>query len=47
MRVQIKEVLLKELPDEEVKPFDASSIPADAKKVEKAATRKKAAADKK
>lgn len=35
MRVQFKEVLLKELPDEPVAPFAATDVPADAKKLEK------------
>jgi hypothetical protein len=47
MRVQFKEVLLKELPDEEVAPFDAAAIPADAKKLNKPVPRPKPAADKK
>ncbi|MBA4018419.1 MAG: heme-binding protein [Pirellula sp.] len=40
MRVQVKEVLLKDLPDTAVAAFDASMIPADAKKIGKPAPKK-------
>ncbi|MGC3966039.1 MAG: DUF1080 domain-containing protein [Pirellulales bacterium] len=46
MRVQVKEVLLKVLPDAPVAQFDAAKLPADAKKLEKPAPKKAPAKNK-
>jgi len=45
MNVQIKDVMLKELPEGGVVPFAKSAIPSDAQKIEKQAPRAKKAAD--